>query len=258
VRLIREDLPRLGGRKLLILLQKDGHDIGRDRLFDLLRDSGMLVKRHRSRTVTTNSRHWMKKWPNLIREVEPSRPDEVWVSDITYIEVMRESTKNFLYLSLVTDAFTHEIVGYALHDSLDTTGPLRALNMALSKYPSGTLRGLIHHSDRGCQYCSLEYVSKLQEQGILISMTENGDPYENAVAERVNGILKTEWLYQMTLESSHQAQMAIDRIVYLYNNVRPHESVGNMTPAASRKASYPPKKLWKNYWRMRRQSPMTG
>ena len=91
----------------------------------------------------------MKKWPNLIREVEPSRPDEVWVSDITYIEVMRESTKNFLYLSLVTDAFTHEIVGYSLHDSLDTTGPLRALNMALSKYPAGTLRGLIHHSDRG-------------------------------------------------------------------------------------------------------------
>ena len=258
MRLIREDLPRLGVRKLLILLQKDGHDISRDRLFNLLRDSGMLVKRHRSRTVTTNSRHWMKKWPNLIREVEPSRPDEVWVSDITYIEVMRGSTKNFLYLSLVTDAFTHEIVGYALHDSLDTTGPLRALNMALSKYPAGALRGLIHHSDRGCQYCSLEYVSKLQEHGIQISMTENGDPYENAVAERVNGILKTEWLYQMTLKSIHQAQMAIDRIVYLYNNIRPHESVGNMTPAASRRAPNPPKKLWKNYWRMRQQSAMPG
>ena len=110
MRLIREDLPRLGVRKLLKLLQKDGHDISRDRLFNLLRDSGMLVKRHHSRTVTTNSRHWMKKWPNLIREVEPSRPDEVWVSDISYFEVMRESTKSFLYLSLVTDAFTHEIM----------------------------------------------------------------------------------------------------------------------------------------------------
>ena len=218
----------------------------------------MLVKRRRSRTVTTNSRHWMKKWPNLIREVEPSRPDEIWVSDITYIEVMRGSTKDFLYLSLITDAFTHEIVGYALHDKLDTAGPLKALNMALCRYPAGALRGLIHHSDRGCQYCSLEYVSKLQDQGILISMTENGDPYENAVAERVNGILKTEWLYQMTLESNQQAQVAIERIVYLYNNVRPHESVGNMTPAASRKASCPPKKLWKNYWRMKQNTAQPG
>ena len=258
VRLIREDMPRLGVRKLQVLLRENGHDIGRDRLFGLLRDSGMLVKRHRSRTVTTRSRHWMKKWPNLIREVEPSRPDEVWVSDITYIEVMRESTKDFLYLSLVTDAFTHEIVGYALHDSLDTAGPLRALNMALSRYPAGALHGLIHHSDRGCQYCSMEYVSKLQERGILISMTENGDPYENAVAERVNGILKTEWLYQMTLDSYQQAQKAIDKIVYLYNNVRPHESVENMTPAASRNAPYPPKKLWKNYWKIRKQTAMTG
>ena len=258
VRLIREDMPRLGVRKLQVLLRENGHDIGRDRLFGLLRDSGMLVKRHRSRTVTTNSRHWMKKWPNLIREVEPSRPDEVWVSDITYIEVKRESTKDFLYLSLVTDAFTHEIVGYALHDSLDTAGPLRALGMALSGYPAGALRGLIHHSDRGCQYCSLEYVSKLQERGILISMTENGDPYENAVTERVNGILKTEWLYQMTLDSYQQAQKAIDKIVYLYNNVRPHESVGNMTPAAFREASCPPKKLWKNYWRMKRQAATPG
>ena len=258
VRLIREDLPRLGVRKILILLQENGHDISRDRLFNLLRDSGMLIRRHRSRTVTTNSRHWMKKWPNLIREVAPSRPDEVWVSDITYIEVIRGSTKTFLYLSLITDAFTHEIVGYALHDSLDTAGPLRALNMALSRYPAGALQGQIHHSDRGCQYCSMEYVSRLQQQGILISMTENGDPYENAVAERVNGILKTEWLYQMTLVSSEQAQKAIDKIVYLYNNVRPHESVGNMTPAASRMASYPPKKLWKNYWRLRQLTAMPG
>ena len=137
----------------------------------------------------------MKKWSNLIRDVEPSRPDEIWVSDITYIEIVQGTSKSFLYLSLITDAFTHEIVGYAIHDTLNTTGPLRALNMALSNYPEGALKGLIHHSDRGCQYCSQEYIAKLQQHGILISMTEKGDPYENAVAERVNGILKTEWLY---------------------------------------------------------------
>ena len=247
-------MPRLGVRKLQVILQDNGHVISRDRLFNLLRDSGMLVKRRHCRVVTTYSRHWMKKWPNLIRDVEPSRPDEIWVSDITYIEVVQGPSRTFLYLSLITDAFTHEIVGYALHDTLDTTGPLRALTMALSKYPAGVLKGLIHHSDRGCQYCSQEYVSKLQQQGILISMTENGDPYENAIAERVNGILKTEWLYGMTLTSYYQAQKAIDRIVYLYNNVRPHESVGNMTPAAARRASGPPKRLWKNYWRMRQQA----
>ena len=254
MRLIREDMPRLGVRKLQVILQDNGHDIGRDRLFDLLRDSGMLVKRRHSRIITTYSRHWMKKWSNLIREIEPSRPEEIWVSDITYVEIVRGSSKSFLYLSLITDAFTHEIVGYTLHDSLDTTGPLRALSMALSKYPTGALNGLIHHSDRGCQYCSREYVARLQQHGILISMTEKGDPYENAIAERVNGILKTEWLYEMTLGSYDQAQRAIDKIVYLYNNVRPHESVGNMTPAAARRASSPPKKLWKNYWRLRQQA----
>ena len=254
MKLIREELPRLGVRKLLVILQDNGHDISRDRLFDLLRGSGMLVRRRHTRIVTTYSKHWLKKWSNQIRDVEPSRPDEIWVSDITYIEIVRGQKKRFLYLSLITDAFTHEIVGYALHDTLDTTGPLRALTMALSKYPAGALKGLIHHSDRGCQYCSHEYIARLQEHGILISMTEKGDPYENAIAERVNGILKTEWLYQMKLTSDRQAQESIDRIVYLYNNVRPHESVGNMTPAEARRSSGQPKKLWKNYWRLRQQA----
>lgn len=135
----------------------------------------------------------MRKWPNLIKGLVPSHPNEVWVSYITYIEIVQGDKKTFLYLSLITDAFTHEIIGWALHDSLDTSGPMRALRMAISRYPKGTLKGLIHHSDRGCQYCSNDYVAELQANGILISMTENGDPYENAIAERVNGILKTEW-----------------------------------------------------------------
>lgn len=159
-----------------------------------------------------------------------------------------------MYLSLITDAYTHEVVGYALHDTLDTVGPLKALGMALAKYPEGTLKGLIHHSDRGSQYCCQEYVNKLQQHGILISMTDKGDPYENAIAERVNGILKTEWLYHITLTSQAMARNVVDRVIYLYNNERPHESIGNMTPAAARATSQRLNKRWKNYWRIRRQA----
>lgn len=250
---IRREMPALGVRKIQVLLSDSGHAVGRDRLFDILRDSGMLVKHQRHRCVTTNSRHWMRKWPNLIRDVVPSHPNEVWVSDITYVEIVRPCGREFMYLSLVTDAFTHEIVGHALHGSLDTEGPLRALSIALGSFPAGQLKGLIHHSDRGCQYCSTSYVSTLRSHGILISMTENGDPYENAIAERVNGILKTEWLYHMELTSVSHAHKEIERIVHLYNNVRPHESIGNLTPAQARTCGQAPRKLWKNYWRLRQQ-----
>lgn len=250
--MIRRDMPRLGVRKLQVILSDGGHEIGRDRLYDILRSSGQLVRRSRTRIVTTYSRHWMKKWKNLIKEITPERPDQIWVSDITYIEVLRDDQKIFMYLSLITDAYTHEIVGYALHDTLDTEGPLKALTMAIATRPAETLLGLIHHSDRGCQYCCQEYVRRLQNLGILISMTDHGDPYENAVAERVNGILKTEWLYQIKLSSQEEARQTIDRIIYLYNNVRPHQSVGNMTPAAVRAVSGPVRKLWKNYWQLKR------
>ena len=197
--MIRQDMPRLGVRKLQVILSEDGHEISRDKLFNILRDSGLLVRRSRTRIITTDSRHWMKKWKNLIKGITPDHPDQIWVSDITYIEVLQGDQKSFMYLSLITDAFTHEVVGYALHDTLDTEGPLRALTMAISSRPAEALRGLIHHSDRGSQYCSQEYVRRLQNLGILISMTDNGDPYENAIAERVNGILKTEWLYHIKL-----------------------------------------------------------
>ena len=241
-------MPHLGCRKLQIILANNGHKIGRDRLFEILRKSGLLVKRGRHRMFTTYSRHWLKKWPNLIKDIIPSRPDEIWVSDITYIEIAGGDRKQFVYLSLITDAYTHEIVGYAMHNNLDTEGPLRALMMAVSTRSRATLKGLIHHSDRGCQYSSGDYVRRLLEYGILISMTENGDPYENAIAERVNGILKTEWLYHTKLKTESQARAAIDRIIYLYNNVRPHESTGNLTPAAARTTSQPLRKKWKNYW----------
>ena len=185
------------------------------------------------------------------------RPNQVWVSDITYVEICENAERFFAYLSLVTDAYTHEIVGWALHDTLDTEGPLRALKMAIANYGGYGLNGLIHHSDRGCQYCSQDYVNVLKQYNIRISMTDKGDPYENAIAERVNGILKTEWLYQLRLTSLKTARETIEDIVRVYNEQRPHLSVGMLTPMQARLQSGVMKKLWKNYWAIRngRQQP---
>lgn len=253
VRSIRTEMPMLGCRKLQAVLSARGHRIGRDRLFSLLRSSGMLVTRRRYRAVTTDSRHWMRKWPNLIREFTPVCYNQLWVSDITYVETWRGDERSWRYLSLITDAYTHEIVGHALHDSLDTEGPLRALMMALEKFPDGSVKGLIHHSDRGCQYCSAEYVGTLQDHGVRISMTENGDPYENAVAERVNGIIKREWLYHIRLETDG-AKKKIDEIIYTYNNMRPHMSVGYLTPVEARRMKGRQDRRWRNYYRDRTEA----
>lgn len=251
VRDIRTDMPRCGVRKLQILLEAKGHKIGRDRLFDLLRSCGMLVVRKHHRIITTYSKHWMKKYPNLIKDIDITHSNQVWVSDITYVELLEREERSFMYLSLVTDAYTHEIVGYALHDTLDTEGPLRAIKMAIALYGRDGLKGLIHHSDRGCQYCSQDYVNELKQYGINISMTDNGDPYENAIAERTNGILKTEWLYQVKLTSRAMATNFIDKIVRIYNNERPHMSINMMTPSQARIQSGEMKKCWKNYWALR-------
>ena len=257
VRVIREEMPRCGVRKLQVILESHGHSIGRDRLFALLRSAGMLVPRKHHRIITTYSRHWMKKYSNLIEDLAIIRPNQVWVSDITYVELFEKGRRIFMYLSLITDAYTHEIVGHALHDSLDTTGPLRALKKALASYGGTGVKGLIHHSDRGCQYCSQEYVNVLRQRGILISMTENGDPYENAIAERVNGILKTEWLYQTRLTSKEMAINYVDRIIRTYNGTRPHLSIGMLTPEQARNHSGALEKQWKNYWALAhpRQQP---
>ena len=217
----------------------------------------MLVIRRHTRIVTTYSRHWMKKYSNLIKGLKIVRPNQVWVSDITYVEIYENGERSFAYLSLITDAYTHEIVGWALHDTLDTEGPLRALKMAIATYGGYGLNGLIHHSDRGCQYCSQDYVNVLRQYDMEISMTDKGDPYENAIAERVNGILKTEWLYQMRLTSLEAARKTIGDIVRIYNEQRPHLSVGMLTPMQARLQSGELKKLWKNYWALRqdRQQP---
>ena len=218
-------MPRLGTRKLHHMLHEQGVSVSRDRLFDLLREHRMLVKRRKKYTVTTHSKHWMKKYPNLIRGFNFIKPNQLWVSDITYIPI----EDSHAYLSLITDACSRKIMGHCLSQSLSHEGSLKALELALYDH-TANLHGLIHHSDRDIQYCCKEYVELLKTNSIRISMTENGDPYENALAERVNGILKDEWLSLEQFHSFKNAEERINQVVKIYNEVRPHLSCGMKTP----------------------------
>lgn len=239
---IRGKMPRLGTRKLYYLLKEElvarNIKIGRDVLFNFLRAEQLLIKPKRSYTKTTDSKHWMKKYSNLILDLEITRPEQVWVSDITYIKTASGNS----YLSLVTDAYSKKIMGYALLENLSAAGPLNALNMALKnrKYKGA----LIHHSDRGLQYCSAEYVQKLKDNNIHISMTQNGDPYENAIAERVNGILKYEFLWIDGFKDHLQAIEVIKQSIGIYNHTRPHLSCQMMTPEATHNQQKIKRKMW--------------
>ena len=224
-------MPRIGTRKLHYMLtdtlQKHDISIGRDKLFDLLEDYGLLIRRRkRKRINTTDSNHPFRKYPNLIRELEVLRPNHLWVSDITYISL----ADRFCYLSLVTDAYSRMIVGYCLYPTLKKEGPLEALNMALSKLDKGQPANLIHHSDRGLQYCCSDYITLLENNAMVISMTEKGDPYENAIAERVNGILKDEFGLDRDFDNFEQALAVTISSIAIYNGQRPHMSCNNLTP----------------------------
>jgi len=247
---IRKNLPKIGGRKLYFLLQdfmiEHKISMGRDQLFDLLLIHKLLIKKRKRRVSTTNSNHRFHRYPNLIRVLEVIRPDQLWVSDITYLR-----TKNgFCYLSLITDSYSKKIVGYNLEETLATEGCLKALEMALAARK--TVKGLIHHSDRGIQYCSNQYTSLLQLHDISISMTENGDPYENAVAERVNGILKDEFNLYQNFINIHQANSIVQESIYLYNYQRPHATCNYLTPAKAHDMNGVLSKRWKNYYRKKR------
>lgn len=242
VQKIRSKHRRSGTRKLHKMLQsflEDHHiKLGRDGLFDLLREFGMLVKPLRRNHCTTDSYHRFYKYPNLIREWQPSAPNQLWVSDITYIEV----NGRFMYLSVITDAWSHKIVGWHLSNDYSTQGPLKALKMALKE--NKNIEGLIHHSDRGVQYCSKEYVNILKNKKIKISMTENGDPYENALAERVNGIIKGEYL-EKRYADDQTANKDVKSSIFLYNKERLHLSIGMMTPEYVHQTGTATKNLWK-------------
>jgi transposase InsO family protein len=234
VRDIRADMPRIGTRKLHYLLTdtlaQHGLDIGRDRLFDLLADYEMLVRRRKRKKIyTTDSNHPFRKYPNMIRDSVITAPNQLWVSDITYITL----SGNFCYLSLITDAYSRKIIGYCLYPTLEKEGPLSALQMAINQW--GHHSALIHHSDRGLQYCCAAYTSILDSNGIAISMTEKGDPYENAIAERVNGILKHEFEINCRFKSFDEAEQAICKAIQTYNELRPHGSCDYMTPDQAHK-----------------------
>lgn len=242
---IRKDLPRLGTRKLHFVLQNKliSHQIsfGRDYLFDLLAEHKLLIRQRKRKVITTDSRHWMRKYNNLIKEVNINRPEQVWVSDITYIRL----TNQWGYLSLITDAYSRKIMGYSFRQDLAAEGCIEALKMALNNRMYN--QPIIHHSDRGSQYCSHNYVDLLLKNNIAISMTENGDPYENALAERINGIIKTEFNLYASAVGFEQTKLQIDRSINAYNRLRPHASCDYLTPNQAHEQTENLKKRWKNY-----------
>jgi len=229
--LVREERiiqSRVGTRKLHIGLKDDFQaldlKIGRDKLFSILRNNNLLVKRKRASFKTTNSYHRFHKYNNLIKDMRITAPNQVWVSDITYIRTI----KGFCYLALITDLYSRKIVGSDISDSLELSGCLRALKMALASNKSKN--ELVHHSDRGIQYCSNQYVSKLLKRNIKISMTEENHCYENAVAERVNGILKDEFYLDQCFSNTLNAKKAAKSAIEIYNNKRLHLSLDYKTP----------------------------
>jgi len=246
VRIIREELPRIGVRKLQKILQEnlEPHqiDIGRDYLFELLSNYGMLIRCRKRKMITTNSRHWMRKYKNQIKDLAIDRPNQVWVSDITYLK----TSGGWSYLSLITDAYSHKIVGHSLRQDMSAEGCLEALNMAIAQR-SGK-ESLIHHSDRGSQYCSQNYVKVLNKNDIVISMTENSDPYENAVAERVNGIIKNEFNLAYGNLRFDQLKVRVSQCIEAYNQQRPHLSCDYLTPNKAHSQKGMLHKRWKNYY----------
>ena len=226
---IRYEQPFIGTEKIYGLIKEDlehmNIKIGRIKLNSILKEHGMLVRKKKKSVITTNSRHRFRKYPNLIKKIEISQAEQVWVADITYIR----TDDGFNYLHLITDAYSKRIVGFELSDNLKAESTINALKMALKgrKYPD---RKLTHHSDRGLQYCSDDYVQILIDNDIAISMTENSDPYENAIAERVNGILKHEFSIGDGFKNHLMALHEIKKSIYIYNHKRPHRSCEMLTP----------------------------
>ena len=225
----RKQLPRVGGKKLYAMIKSELDQlpvgIGRDKLFDILRENDLLVKPKKSFARTTNSSHRFRTYNNLIKDIKPTRKNHVWVSDITYIRTMQ----GFCYLALITDAHSRKIMGFDISDSLELVGCIRALKKATRGHKLFN-HTLIHHSDRGIQYCSNQYIKLLQKREIRISMAAKGNCYENALAERVNGILKGEFNLDISFKSKRQAIKAAKQAIFAYNKIRPHYSIGLQTP----------------------------
>jgi len=242
---VRRKMPRIGTRKLHFMLKEKFESeqikVGRATLFRILKREGLLILKRRKYKVTTNSRHWMHKYPNLLKSLSIKRPEQVWAADITWIDTQ----KGEAYLHLITDVYSKQIVGYELCNDLNASSTLKALQRAIKnrRYP---LKSLIHHSDRGVQYCSTLYTDFLKENNIGISMTENSDPYENAVAERMNGILKEEFGLGEKMSDLKQATILTKESIQTYNHLRPHLSCKMLTPNQMHRQELIPLKTWKS------------
>ena len=250
---IRKQQPKCGGRKLLFMLQpffrQQDIVIGRDAFFNLLAKNKLLVRNKKRRVNTTNSKHFFYRYPNLAAGFTPLHAHELWVADITYIPVQ----DRFAYLHLITDAYSRKIVGFHVSDNMRVESSVLALQKALDQKPADAI--VIHHSDRGMQYCSNEYVKLLKEHHAMISMTQNGDPYENALAERVNGILKTE-LISETYANAKEAMQHITRCITIYNYRRVHSSINYQIPHHVHEQKGPQIKRWKNYYKPKKEMNM--
>ena len=247
---VRRKDPGIGGNKLWLMYREyfgAENSVGYNRFYDIIEQYGLKVRKRKRRVSTTDSRHDLPLYPNLVKSLIPTRPCQLIVSDITYVPLWTDPIDGeykFCYLSLVTDYYTKEIIGYSVGDTLETKHTLKALEMALGHYEGNDLSGLIHHSDRGVQYASYAYTERLRGHGIGISMTENGNPKDNAVAERVNNTIKNELLKGMSFFTVDEVKAALRTAVDFYNNERPHLSLDGMTPCQASRTTGEIQKNW--------------
>ena len=248
---IRTKDPGIGGVKLWHMYRRDfkGNDpIGRDRFVDIINEHNLKVRLKIRKPRTTDSSHGLPTYPNLVKDFIPTSPNQLWVSDITYITIWLDDWHYvFCYLSLILDAYTEEIVGWSVGPTLETVYPIEALEMALKRIEGITDINLVHHSDRGCQYACSDYIKLLNVNNIRISMTESGDPKDNAQAERINNTMKNELLKNMRFTCIDEVRAAVARAVDFYNNERPHMSIDMMTPAMAAVCKGELKKHWISY-----------
>lgn len=248
---IRSKDPGIGGMKLWYMYRKEfggNSPVGRDRFEDIVDRNGLKIRAKVRKPKTTDSNHGLPLYPNIIKDFIPTAPNQLWVSDITYITLWQDRcTYIFCFLSLILDAYTKEIVGWSVGATLDAIYPIEALRKALKRIEGQKDLALIHHSDRGCQYASLEYVSILKQHGIRISMTQSGDPKDNAQAERVNNTMKNELLKGAIFQNIEEVRASIIMAVDFYNNERPHMSIDMMTPVQAAHCSGEIAKRWTSY-----------
>ena len=251
VKRIRSKAPGIGGLKLWYMYRRDfdgNNPIGRDRFAYIIDRYGLKVRKKFRKPKTTDSSHGLPTYPNIVKDLIPTRANQLWVSDITYITVwLDEYHYAFCYLSLILDAYTEEIVGWSVGPTLETAYPVEALKMALKRIDGMKEINLTHHSDRGCQYASSEYVRLLEKQHIKISMTESGDPKDNAQAERINNTMKNELLKDIRFVCIEDVKSAVSCAVDFYNNERPHMSIDMMTPAEAALHEGEIAKRWRSY-----------